>query len=71
MGEPWKRIDRSPLMENGKPWSCKISHKKRKKKVIERLEKADLDLNSDLSKQDLKESLFLLFFLFFSWRDLR
>lgn len=65
MGQLKKGVDEFPLIENGKPSSRKISHKKRKKKGIARLEKADLNLNQNLSKQDLKESLFL-FFSFFS-----
>ena len=55
MGELKKGSDEPPLTENGKPWSRKISCKKRKKKGIARVEKADLNLNQNLSKQDLKE----------------
>lgn len=62
MGELKKGTDESPLMENGKPWSHKISCKKGSKKEIASLEKADLNLNQNWREQDLKESFFPSFF---------
>lgn len=54
-----------PLRKIESPDLIQFLAKKGKRRGIARLEKADLNMNQNLSKQNLKESLFLFPFLFF------